>query len=176
MRNAAVGDGLRADGLERTGHIGLRRQDEHAGAQLGQLGRHVVGTQRLDDDALGGVLDAERARKDVHIGLGRRVDGEQWRGQAAAGAAVVDDHTLALLGHAGQHDGRHLGHRRHVAVDHVGHRALRLGEYVKVLRMAVAHAHIVDQHADVELANFSFDLRVDRALLFTHLEKYIYAK
>lgn len=67
-----------------------------------------IGIERLNSDALVGVLGIERTREEVHVGLGRRVDGEHWGWDASTSRRVVDDDALSLAQHHWQTDGGHF--------------------------------------------------------------------
>ena len=117
MEKASVGDRLSADRSNRAFDELIGRGRGKRSPDTRELRRHIVRTQRLHDDALIRVLDVERLREKVHVGFGRRVDGQQRRGQTTASRCVVDNDASLLAQHHWQTYGGHFGARDNVAVD-----------------------------------------------------------
>lgn len=142
MEKASVGDRLSADCSNRAFNELIGRGRGKRSPDTRELRRHIVRTQRLHDDALICVLDVERLREKVHVGFGRRVDGQHGRGYATRARAVVDDDALFLAHHARQTQRRHFRTRHDVAVDHFRNVRIRLSKLVKILRISLSFSEL----------------------------------
>eukprot|EP00968_Pinguiococcus_pyrenoidosus_P026750 scaffold7328_cov314-Pinguiococcus_pyrenoidosus.AAC.89 len=137
---------------------GRLRREQRRLADLAELG--------LDEEghlALHGVvalaaakLRLERPREHHAVGLGARVARQQRIVELAGHAGDVHDGAALALLHARKHHVRHVRHGRHVQVDQALH--LVAGQLLIVLHVIIAHAHVVDQDANVLPRQSGLDL------------------
>mmetsp|Transcript_21713 Transcript_21713/g.40876 ORF Transcript_21713/g.40876 Transcript_21713/m.40876 type:complete len:343 (+) Transcript_21713:63-1091(+) len=133
------------------GHVGelVRGGDGECGAHLGELGGNVERNLAAHGDVVLGALASEAAGEHGDVALGSAVLGKEGHGVAPGSRGDVDDRAALALHHAGEDHVCHPGGGVDVHLHQTGDLILlQLGE---VLGELVAHADVVDEHADVEV-------------------------
>lgn len=85
------------------------------------------------------------------------VNGQQWIGNCGCHRWNVDNNTLSLRQHTGQHDLTHVRHRHNITINHIIQECILVWYGMEIFWATVAHTHIVHQNANIQMSNLRFD-------------------